>query len=177
LTQDDLAGLAEIDRRYVQRIEAGTPNPGIDLIFRVREALCASWDEMLRGLSKSSDDGDQHLIRRQVNSDTQRARVSQFLCQSTLRREGTGTTCRSCNFKLGHYRRTDLDFFTPEHAEQALADEREMIRTGEPIVGKVEKCQDMAGTGETRGFRFLCLRRKRLSDESPRLTSVIAITT
>jgi PAS domain S-box-containing protein len=35
--------------------------------------------------------------------------------------------------------KTDLDFFTPEHAEQALADEREVIRTGNPIVGKVEK--------------------------------------
>jgi len=56
LTQDDLAGLAEIDRRYVQRIEAGTANPGIDVICRVREALRASWDEMLRGLSKSSGD-------------------------------------------------------------------------------------------------------------------------
>ena len=97
-----MAGLAEIDRRYVQRIESGTPNPGIDVIFRVREALCASWDEMLLGLSISSDDGDQHLIRRQVNSDTQRARVSQCLRQSTLRREGTGTTGRSCNFKQGY---------------------------------------------------------------------------
>ena len=54
LTQDDLAGLAEIDRRYVQRIEAGTANPGIDVICRVREALGASWNELLRGLSKSS---------------------------------------------------------------------------------------------------------------------------
>ena len=35
--------------------------------------------------------------------------------------------------------KTDLDFFTPEHAEQALADEAEVIRSGEPIVGKVEK--------------------------------------
>jgi transcriptional regulator with XRE-family HTH domain len=56
LTQDDLAGLAEIDRRYVQRIEAGTANPGIDVICCVREALRASWDEMLRGLSKLSRD-------------------------------------------------------------------------------------------------------------------------
>ena len=56
MTQDDLAGLAEIDRRYVQRIEAGTANPGIDVICRVREALRASWDEMLRGLGKSSGD-------------------------------------------------------------------------------------------------------------------------
>ena len=50
LTQDDLAELAEIDRRYVQRIEAGTANPGIDVICRVRAALRASWDEMVRGL-------------------------------------------------------------------------------------------------------------------------------
>src|SRR3954467_2624585 len=35
--------------------------------------------------------------------------------------------------------KTDLDYFTPEHAEQALADEAEVIRSGEPIVGKVEK--------------------------------------
>ncbi len=50
LTQDDLAGLAEIDRRYVQRIEAGTANPGIDVICRVRVALAASWDALLRGM-------------------------------------------------------------------------------------------------------------------------------
>lgn len=56
MTQDDLAGLAEIDRRYVQRIEAGTANPGIDVICRVREALGASWDEVLRGVGKSSGD-------------------------------------------------------------------------------------------------------------------------
>lgn len=58
MTQDDLAGLAEIDRRYVQRIEAGTANPGIDVICRVREALGASWDEVLRGLGKSSGGHD-----------------------------------------------------------------------------------------------------------------------
>jgi predicted transcriptional regulator len=57
LTQDDLAGLAEIDRRYVQRLRAGTANPGIDVISRVREVPGASRDEMLRGLaSKSSGD-------------------------------------------------------------------------------------------------------------------------
>ncbi len=53
LTQDELAELAEIDRRYVQRIEAGTANPGIDVICRLRHALHVSWDEMLRGLGRS----------------------------------------------------------------------------------------------------------------------------
>ena len=41
-------GLLKYDRCYVQRIEAGTANPGIDVICRVRVALAASWDALLR---------------------------------------------------------------------------------------------------------------------------------
>ncbi len=35
--------------------------------------------------------------------------------------------------------RTDLDFFTSEHAQQALNDEQEIIRTGQPLVNVEEK--------------------------------------
>jgi PAS domain S-box-containing protein len=35
--------------------------------------------------------------------------------------------------------RTDADFFSQEHAEEALADERELLRTGNPVIGKEEK--------------------------------------
>ena len=35
--------------------------------------------------------------------------------------------------------KTDSDVFTSEHAQQALADEQEIIRTGQPIIGKEEK--------------------------------------
>ena len=35
--------------------------------------------------------------------------------------------------------KSDFDFFLREHAEQAYADEQEIIRTGKPMVGKVEK--------------------------------------
>jgi diguanylate cyclase (GGDEF)-like protein/PAS domain S-box-containing protein len=36
-------------------------------------------------------------------------------------------------------KKTDAEIFSSEHASQALADEREIIRTGHPIVGKEEK--------------------------------------
>lgn len=35
--------------------------------------------------------------------------------------------------------KSDADIFTPEHAQQALADERHIMETGEPIVAQVEK--------------------------------------
>lgn len=35
--------------------------------------------------------------------------------------------------------KTDFDFFTEEHARPAFEDEQEIIRTGHPLIGKVEK--------------------------------------
>jgi PAS domain S-box-containing protein len=35
--------------------------------------------------------------------------------------------------------KTDFDIFSKEHAEQAFADEQEIIRTGQPILEKEEK--------------------------------------
>jgi PAS domain S-box-containing protein len=35
--------------------------------------------------------------------------------------------------------KTDFDFFTEEHARPAFEDEQEIIRTGQPLLGKVEK--------------------------------------
>ena len=46
-------------------------------------------------------------------------------------------------FKLKSFKegigKTDFDFFAPEHASVALKDEQEIMRTGESILGKVEK--------------------------------------
>lgn len=35
--------------------------------------------------------------------------------------------------------KTDADFFTPEHARPAFEDEQTIIRTGQPIIGKLER--------------------------------------
>ena len=50
MTQDELAEHADIDRRYVQRIEAGTANPGVDIIARIRCALGCGWGELIKGI-------------------------------------------------------------------------------------------------------------------------------
>jgi len=47
------------------------------------------------------------------------------------------------HFRLEHPRdaagRRDHDFFSAEHADSALRDEQQVMRTGEPILGKVER--------------------------------------
>ncbi len=50
MTQEMLAERADISRRYVQMIEAGRYSPTIEVASRIRTALKASWDELLRGM-------------------------------------------------------------------------------------------------------------------------------
>ena len=50
LTQEELADQSRIDRRQLQRIEAGTANPGVEMLVRLRKALACSWLELLSGM-------------------------------------------------------------------------------------------------------------------------------
>jgi len=51
LTQNLLADLATIDRRFLQRIEAGESGPTIAVLAKLKRALKCSWEELLRGIS------------------------------------------------------------------------------------------------------------------------------
>ncbi len=50
LTQEQLSERADISRRYLQMIEAGTFVPTIEVASRLRTALKLSWDELMRGV-------------------------------------------------------------------------------------------------------------------------------
>ncbi|NBD35639.1 MAG: PAS domain S-box protein, partial [Chloroflexi bacterium] len=41
--------------------------------------------------------------------------------------------------------KTDFDYFTPEHAEDAHEDEQKIVATGRPVIGKVEKIRRADG--------------------------------
>jgi DNA-binding XRE family transcriptional regulator len=46
LTQESLAEKADISRRFLQEIEAGTKNPTVNVIVRLKKALDCSWDDL-----------------------------------------------------------------------------------------------------------------------------------
>ena len=50
LTQEQLSEFAEIDRSFVQKIEAGTSAPTVEVLVRIRRALKCPWSDLLRGL-------------------------------------------------------------------------------------------------------------------------------
>ncbi|MCX8157936.1 MAG: PAS domain-containing protein [Verrucomicrobiae bacterium] len=56
-----------------------------------------------------------------------------LLCSKTV---VSGLGIQSAEEAIG---KTDFDFFTEEHARPAYEDEQEIIRTGRPIIGKVER--------------------------------------
>src|SRR5580692_9128081 len=66
--------------------------------------------------------------------------------------------------------RTDFDFFTDEHAAQALGDEQEIIRTGQPLVNVEEK--ETLANGE---FRWVSTTKLPLRDRQGNIVGTFGI--
>jgi transcriptional regulator with XRE-family HTH domain len=45
-TQEGLAEKADLSRRFIQEIEAGTKKPTVNTAIRLKKALQCSWDEL-----------------------------------------------------------------------------------------------------------------------------------
>lgn len=52
LTQENLAEKAELSRRYIQEIEAGSKNPSVNTAVRLKIALACSWDDLFAQTDK-----------------------------------------------------------------------------------------------------------------------------
>ena len=50
LTQNELSDLAEIDRSFVQRIEAGNNSPSAEVLVRLRRAVKCTWDQLFQNV-------------------------------------------------------------------------------------------------------------------------------
>lgn len=66
--------------------------------------------------------------------------------------------------------KTDADFFTPEHAQAALADERRILETGESVINKKERIRRADGQ-----FRWVTATKVPLRDEHGKIIGLVGI--
>jgi two-component system cell cycle sensor histidine kinase/response regulator CckA len=66
--------------------------------------------------------------------------------------------------------KTDFDFFTVEHARDAYADEQEIVKSGQPLIDKVEKIRRADGQ-----FRWVSATKVPIMDREGRVTGIVGI--
>ena len=66
--------------------------------------------------------------------------------------------------------KTDFDYFTPEHAHDAFNDEQKIVKTGQPLIGKVEKIRRADGQ-----FRWVTATKVPIKDLSGRVIGLVGI--
>ena len=67
--------------------------------------------------------------------------------------------------------KSDYDYFSRQHADEALRDEQEILRTGRPIIGKVEKNTLLDGS-----FCWVSTTKLVWRDEAGRLIGTFGLT-
>ena len=66
--------------------------------------------------------------------------------------------------------KADFDFFAPEHAQDAYADEQEIVKSGRPLIGKVERIRRANGQ-----FRWVSATKVPIVDDEGRVTGIVGI--
>lgn len=66
--------------------------------------------------------------------------------------------------------KTDFDFFTPEHAQEAYEDEQEIVKSGQPLIGKVERIRRADGQ-----FRWVSATKVPIVDEEGWVIGTVGI--
>lgn len=67
--------------------------------------------------------------------------------------------------------KTDFDFFTPEHAKQANIDEQIILKTGKPVIGKVENIRHSSGK-----FIWVTTSKSPIMDENNKPIGIVGVT-
>lgn len=148
----------------VQRLRAGAPNMPLVVLtgtddeeIAMEAGRCGAQDYLVKGQI------DSRLLERSLSYAIQRQRIEKTLADERRRQrlmmdnipdcriyfkdaEGRFLEVNPALAKLSRLRdpqeaigKTDFDIFAPEHAANAQRDEQEVIRTGEPIIGKIEE--------------------------------------
>jgi PAS domain S-box-containing protein len=66
--------------------------------------------------------------------------------------------------------KTDFDFFTPEHSQDAYKDEQEIVKSGESVVNKVEKIRRADGQ-----FHWVTATKVPIKDQNGQVTGLVGI--
>ncbi|MGQ9628040.1 MAG: PAS domain S-box protein, partial [Anaerolineae bacterium] len=66
--------------------------------------------------------------------------------------------------------KTDFDFFTEEHARDAYIDEQEIVKSGQPLIDKVEKIRRADGE-----FRWVSATKVPIKNEEGQVTGIVGI--
>ncbi len=64
----------------------------------------------------------------------------------------------------------DFDYFPPEIAEDAYADEQKIVKTGQPLIGKIEKVRHADGQ-----FRWLSVTKVPIKDAEGKVTGIVGV--
>ena len=66
--------------------------------------------------------------------------------------------------------KSDFDFFTPEHSQDAFNDEQEIVKTGNPVINKVERIRRADGE-----FRWVSATKVPIKDENSQVIGIVGL--